>query len=231
MQDFEALKEITALIKKRFLMIISIAILAGVISGIFTFRVTPTYYSSAQFLVNQMSEDEIYQSNQISVNLDLINSYKDLIVSRQILDIVSEELDRPIFANSIEIDNRSGSQIVTLGAFDSDPTDAVILANTVVEVFQKELPGIMQVDNINIISRASTAQKRGPNISLNITIATVLGLIIGVGIVLVLGYLDNTITSEKDVKRQLDLPVLGVIGHAQPRNIKKFHDIFKVNGN
>ena len=50
-----------------------------------------------------------------------------------------------------------------------------------------------------------------PNKKLNLAIAFFLGLMISVGIVFLLEYLDSTIKTESDVEKYLDLPVLGVI--------------------
>ncbi|MFH5978263.1 capsular biosynthesis protein, partial [Clostridium perfringens] len=50
-----------------------------------------------------------------------------------------------------------------------------------------------------------------PNKKLNILIAFVLGLMVGVGVVLILEYLDNTFKSREELEKTLDLPIIGAI--------------------
>jgi len=50
-----------------------------------------------------------------------------------------------------------------------------------------------------------------PRKLLNIAIAAVLGMMIGLGLIFLLEYLDNSIKTEEDVERYLALPVIGAI--------------------
>ncbi|MEH7475658.1 capsular biosynthesis protein, partial [Priestia megaterium] len=50
-----------------------------------------------------------------------------------------------------------------------------------------------------------------PHPSMNITIALIIGLIVGIGLVFLLEYMDNTIKNENDAEKLLGLPVLGCI--------------------
>ncbi|RYD07019.1 hypothetical protein N752_00120 [Desulforamulus aquiferis] len=71
---------------------------------------------------------------------------------------------------------------------------------------------IMKVDNVNVIDLAVTPSNPvKPNKKLNILIAGVVGLMIALGLVFLLEFLDRTIKTSEDVKRHLGLPVLGAI--------------------
>ena len=50
-----------------------------------------------------------------------------------------------------------------------------------------------------------------PNKKLNILIAFILGLMVGVGVVLLMEYLDNTFKSREELEKTLDLPIIGSI--------------------
>lgn len=50
-----------------------------------------------------------------------------------------------------------------------------------------------------------------PNIPLNVLLASIVGLITGVGLVAILEHLDNAVNSQADVRRWFDLPVLGTL--------------------
>ena len=66
--------------------------------------------------------------------------------------------------------------------------------------------------NIQTMDKALVPQNPvSPNKKLNIAIALFLGLMVSVGIVFLLEYLDNTIKTENDVEKYLHLPILGII--------------------
>ena len=72
----------------------------------------------------------------------------------------------------------------------------------------------MNVDNVSILSKADfegTPSPVNPNPVLNMAIAFVVGLMVGVGLAFLLEYLDNTIKTEEDIEKVLGVPVLGTI--------------------
>ena len=50
-----------------------------------------------------------------------------------------------------------------------------------------------------------------PNKTMNIAIAFLLGLMVSVGLVFLIEYLDNTYKSKEQLEKELDIPVLGTI--------------------
>ncbi|MDL4838945.1 YveK family protein [Aquibacillus rhizosphaerae] len=222
MEETISLKEIFEVLKKRILLIILLIIGAAGISAIISYFVlTPTYQSSSQFIVSQnASELENVDINQIRSNVEIINTYNQIITSPRILDGVIEELDLPMSAGAlsgrISVASAQNSQVVTITATDTDPTMAVDIANTTVRVFQEEVPDLMNVNNVNILSEAQVSenpQPVNPKPLLNIAIAVVLGGMVGVGLAFLLEYMDNTIKTETDIENKLELPVIGVISH------------------
>ena len=97
---------------------------------------------------------------------------------------------------------------------DNNAARAVEIANEVSETFQKEIQGIMNVDNVNILAKAELKENPTPvkpNPILNMAIATILGFMVGIGLVFLLEYLDNTLKDAHEVEAYLGLPVIGSI--------------------
>lgn len=116
--------------------------------------------------------------------------------------------------SKMTVSNQNDSQVVSLAVQDTDPAKAAEIANKTAEVFQKDIPDIMNVDNVTILTKAEVGEKQSPvkpKPLLNIAIAMVVGLMIGVGISFLLEFLDNTIKTEQDVEKVLGVPVLGSI--------------------
>jgi capsular polysaccharide biosynthesis protein len=220
MEETISLRELFYTLRKRMWLIISITFAATLISGILSFYVmTPIYQSSTQLLVNQEKSDQpMYNIGEIQTNLQLINTYNVIIKSPAILDLVAKQLDMDVSAeqlnSKITVGSEKDSQVLNITVQDPDPYMATDIANTTAQVFQKEIVKIMNVDNVSILAVAKTKENPAPikpQPVLNIAIALVVGLMLGVGLSFLLEYLDNTIKNEMDVEKVLGLPVLGAI--------------------
>jgi capsular polysaccharide biosynthesis protein len=229
MEETISLKEIFEVLKKRIVMILSITLVAAILAAVVSyFLITPTYESSSQFIVNQKQQDPAaqYTTGDIQTNVQLINTYNVIIKSPAILDEVVTELSLPYtsgqLGNKISVTSADNSQVVTVNVTDNNPEKAVKIANTTVETFEKNIPEIMNVDNVSILTKAELSEKPtpvAPNPVLNIAIAIVLGIMVGVGLAFLLEYLDNTVTTEEDVEKKLGLPVIGVISQVSDKDI------------
>jgi capsular polysaccharide biosynthesis protein len=221
MEETISLKELFDTLKKRVSLIISITLVAMIVSAIVSyFVITPEYKSSTQILVNQAKDDSTAALNtgEVQANVQLISTYSVILKSAAILNIVKDELklDMSVSAlnNKIMVESAQGSQVMTVSVTDSDPAVALQIANKTAEVFEKEIKNIMSIDNVTVLPLAEDQENQAPvspNPPLNIAIAAVVGVMIGVGLAFLLEYLDNTVKTEQDIEKLLELPVLGAI--------------------
>jgi capsular polysaccharide biosynthesis protein len=103
---------------------------------------------------------------------------------------------------------------MTVSVTDPDPKIALDIANKTAEVFEKEIKSIMSVDNVTILPLADDQENQSPvspNPTLNIAVSAFVGLLVGIGLAILLEFLDNTIKTEQDIETLLELPVLGAI--------------------
>lgn len=220
MEETISLQDLFKTLKKRAGLIILMTILAITIAGVVSFLVlTPMYQTSTQILVNQEQSEAAQLTNQnIQTDLQLINTYSVIIKSPAILDEVSSQLGLGMSAeqlnSKITVANAENSQVVDVTVQDENPALAVDIANTTAKVFEAEIKNLMNVDNVSILSRAVLKENPtpvAPNPMLNMAIAAVIGLMLGVGIAFLLEYLDTTIKDQQDIEEILDIPLLGVI--------------------
>lgn len=228
MEETISLKELFETIKKRMSLILILTFTAVAVSAIISFFViTPVYQVSTQLLVNRSTVGENFNTNEVQTNIQLKNTYSGIITSPAILDIVSSELNGEYkteeLKRKITVQNQNDSQILTLLVEDPNPNEAAKIANTVAEVFQTEVVRIMNVDNVTILAPAEVHENISPvkpKPVLNIAIAIIVGLMAGVGLAFLLEYLDNTIKTEQDIEKHLELPVLGVISTISESEMK-----------
>ncbi|WP_261130816.1 YveK family protein [Bacillus sp. Marseille-Q3570] len=220
MEETISLKEIFSTLTKRIKLILLITLVATAISGLVSYFVlTPIYQSSSQILVNQTNPDQqSIDVNQVRTNVEMINTYRVIIKSPTILEQVINELDLDMtvsqLTDSITVNSEQNSQVFSIAAQHPDPLTAVNIVNTVGDTFQKEIPNIMNVDNVSILSKAEVPDNPSPvnpKPLLNMAIAFVVGLMAGVGLAFLLEYLDNTVKTEQDIEKLLELPVIGVV--------------------
>lgn len=222
MNEAISLKELVAILRKRMALILVISVGSALISGIVScYFITPTYQTSAQILVNQKNQSQKgIQYTEVQTNLQLTNTYKDIIKSPAILNQVIENLELNVkikqLKNQIEVDIDKGSQIIVVTAQAKNAYIARDIVNTTVQVFKKEIPKIMNIDNVTVLSKAEITENQlpiKPRPVLNMIIAFVVGLMVTIGFVFLFEHLDNTVKKEGEIESLLDLPVLGIVAH------------------
>lgn len=230
MEETISLQDILKIIKKRLFLIISLTIVTVSIAIVLSFYViTPIYQAQTQILVNPKgNSEEFYSWSQIETDLQLINTYNEIITTPFILSKVIEELKLDTtpeqLINQITLSSKSDSKVLTIEVQDPTPEQAVNIANVTAEVFQEEIPSLMNVDNINILSAAKVRDNPSPvkpNKILNIAIGAVIGLMLGIGLAFLLEILDTTIKDEKDVEEILGIPLMGLVGSIPLEKVKK----------
>ncbi len=209
-----------SMIAKRFWIVAVITALAGLISGIVSFYyMTPIYEASTQILVNNSAQErDGYRVSDIDRDLKLVETYSVIIKSPRIMEKVIEQTGLNISSNSltekVSVSRVKESQVISITVRDPDLHQAVLIANTIAKVFQREILSIMKVDNVQILAVAKEEWNPypvKPKPFLNILTAMAVAFLAGIGVVFFFDYFDKYVHSELDVERILRLPVLGTI--------------------
>lgn len=126
-------------------------------------------------------------------------------------------------AAMISVTSANDSQVMNLVYQDPSYTRAAKIVNAVSMVFKEQIPRIMNVDNITILSEADTKASPGPiniNPVMNMLISFVVSLMLAIGLVFLLDYLDDTVRTEAEAAEILDMPVLAVISEMNRADLK-----------
>lgn len=222
MEEEIDLREYWEVLRKRWVIVVALPLIAALTSGIISFFVIqPTYEASTTLIVGKKAADgqaaaQMLDNSVLQANQQLAKTYATIAQSRTVEQAVIKALDLSMTVGelnkSIAINPVKTTEILEIQVTNTDPVLAASIANTMFQEFSKAVFEIKKVDSVSVVDKAVTPELPvKPNKKLNILIAFVVGLMASVGLVFMVEYLDNTIKTTGDVEKLLGIPVLGII--------------------
>ncbi|WP_375179395.1 YveK family protein [Enterococcus rotai] len=220
MEETISLQELIGVLKKHIGLIIVSMFLGLGVAGILTyFVITPQYSSQAQLIV-RLPQNETTNVNDINGNLQMINTYKDLIKSDTVMTEVQQrmkaeqdnDLSVEALKASISVNQSQNSQMFSIVSKVTDPLVAQNIANQTALVFQEQAKDMLNVDKITIISAATANMNQvSPNDKINLLIGLAVGIMFGIALTFILELFDKTIKDDSFVEEDLGFTILGVV--------------------
>lgn len=253
------------LCRKHIKMLIIWTLLAGVLGFVIAqFVVVPKYTATTEILVNQKhtndNNGQAYNNQQ--ADIQMINTYKDIITNQVILSRASKQLKNPVrvikpaqkavyrtnadgtrrlikeaqpavverggksynlstdeLKKAISVQTQQNSQVFSLQVKTNDPAKSALIANTVANVFKSRIKGIMSVNNVTVVSRASAPDAPSfPNKKLFTLAGAVLGFILSFVYILIGELTDTSVHDDEFMTDELGLTNLGHINHISMSN-------------
>lgn len=224
MDQVISIEDIWGMLKKHWKFIVTLTLIGLVLAGLVTkLLMTPKYEASVDILVNRKTDNQM--TNQLSdqqADVNMINTYKDIITRSVTLVPVQKEIKRELgykptltkLKSSISVSNNQNSQVFSVSVKDSDPARAATIANTVAKVFKEKVKDILEVNNVTIIAKATKPKAPvSPRLKINLAIGMLLGLFLAVGIVFIRELTDHNVKDMEFLTDELGLTKLGIIGH------------------
>lgn len=216
MENTLDLSKFLSILKKHLNFLILVPIIFVLVSALVTiFLLKPKYEANTQVLVNQKEKNSELMAQEVQGNIQLVNTYSEIVKSPRILEGVAKKNKKysaSEIKNMLTVTTQAESQILNISIKGNSKSNAEKVGNDVAKVFKDEMPDIMNVNNVTILSSANgTATKVSPKLINNLVIGFILGLILAILIIALKELLDKRIKSEEDVERELEVPVLGSI--------------------
>lgn len=231
MEETISLKEIFEVLRKHWATIfVSMFLGLGLAGAVTFFVITPQYSSRAQLIVTlPQSEGAAGNVNDINYNLQMLNTYKDIIKEGDALALevqkrLAEDYDIQLKPNEIksilEVTQSQNSQMFSISATSDRAINAEHIANTAAEVFQETVTDVLTVDKTTIVSKATASSTPvSPNNKLNLAIGLVLGLMVGIGLAFLMQLFDRTVKDNKFVTDTLGFTILGTVPQMTQKEI------------
>lgn len=218
LMELDLKKTISVLFSKIWL-IIAVTMLSGVLFLISNlFFVTPMYTSQALLYISNMSErkSSIVTTGDVSVSRELVNTFVVILNSRTVLDKVAEQSGLDYTSTEIKgmisAEAVSSTEVFRISVTHDDPTEAQIIADTILKVAPSEIKRVMNAGAVSIIDYATLPlSPSSPNIPRNTVLGAMLGAMLTVFIILLTEGLDNRVKSEFVLSENFDLPIIGIV--------------------
>lgn len=213
------LREYLSIIKKKWFIMAILCVVCVAASTVYSFFIAKPVYQAETTLIVKTEKTEgtnTVTSDQIKTTQQLAVTYGEIIKSRKVLDDVIKNLDLDEsygqLSGKISVSTVSDTQIIKVSVQDTNKSNAAKIANEIPKVFTKEAIRVADANGVEVIDKAQTpVNPVSPNKKMNILIAGVLGVMIGLFIIFIIEFLNTKIKTPQDIEKELGLPLLGVI--------------------
>jgi capsular polysaccharide biosynthesis protein len=213
------LKDIIEALKKRWKIVVLIVLVITIITTFVSFfLVKPKYEASTKVFVGKESSNETkdYTSNDVQMYQQLLKTYTDVILTKDFVEnaIEGESItsSKEEILSNLNITPKTNTQILEIKYLSYDKEEAKLVVEEVANEFIIVSTKLISNANVQIIEKATLPENPvSPNKMRNISIATALGIIIGMGVAIILEFMDTTFSCKEDIEKEIGLPILGVI--------------------
>lgn len=198
--------------------VILFIILGAVGSWYYTDYIQVSMYKSQTSLVLTRAGDSTgsITQNDISLNKNLVATYREIIKSRRILSNVISNLNIDItekeLSDKVSVTSSNDTELIVISVVDKDSKLARDIANEIAKVFKEEITTIYNIENISIVDVAIKAKDAyNVNPLKQYVIGVGSGFLIGSLIITVMFYFDDSIKKPEDIEEKVGLSVLSTV--------------------
>lgn len=215
--EIDVLQLLKKLWNRKFLILLVALIGATIGLLISVFVITPEYKSTTRlYVVNQSSGNENLTVQDIQAGGYLVNDYKEIIGSQDVLSQVIEREGLTIspseLAGKMSVDIPTETRVISINVMDENATKASDLANALREVASEKIKEVTNVQDVTTIEAAKPAKSPAtPNTKRNLLLGFAVGLMLSIIAILLIEVLDDRVKSPEDIEDQLKMTLLGIV--------------------
>lgn len=222
------LLEVFHVLLSRIWLIISAGLFCALVCfALSKFVLTPTYESTTKIYILNKNDNASVTYSDVQLGTQLTKDYAELINSRYVLEEVIQTLtldaEYKDLLEMVAVSTPSDTRIVAITVTDTDPVQAMNIANCIREVASDHIQNVMDIEAVNVVETANMpTEKSGPSVMKWTLIGGVLGVFLLCAVILVQYLMDDTIKSSEDVEKYLGLSTLALIPIAtESTDVKK----------
>lgn len=221
-------KELFMFIMSKFFIILFVGILGAMATFAYTkLMVTPQYTSSTEvYILNKPDTDNLTTSDLAFASY-LALDYQELIVSAPVLKEVIQKLNLNMttktLASHISVALKENTRIIKITVSSESPQLSKSIADTVRDAVNEKTKDVMGgIEAVNPIDEASLPDgPSSPNVMKNTAIGFLGGAFVVIIILVIMFILDDTIKTQEDIEKYLNLSVLAAIPYQSSSDVDK----------
>ena len=218
------LGELLHVMLRKLWIIVLVGLITAISAGVYTkLCVAPKYISTTKlYIVNKSMSLTSLSLSDLQMGTQLTQDYMVLVQSRPVLQQVIDNLELDMtyreLGEMMSLDNPSNTRILTIDVEYTDPYMAKEIVDEIANVASKQISEIMELDEPNIVEVGEVPEyPSSPNLVKNVAIAGVLGIIIAMGIICIAHLMNDTIRTQDDVEKYLELSTIGLIPYTSDK--------------
>lgn len=207
-------------------LIILCPLMAGLAAGVISWRLPKIYEAQVSLLVRPSQPLSVDPGVAALTSDQISRTYARLMTERPLLEqVISDQglnTDPVNLSHEITVTPEPNTTILDVAVRDADPGRAKDTANKLVDDFIKQIKSIQQAeakaptansaDNLVVVAPAvQPNQPVSPRPLLNIGLAILAGLLVGLGLAFLLDYMDQSVRSDEILRERVGLTPLGHI--------------------
>ena len=197
--------------------IVFVGLLVGTIALLGSvFFIKPKYTSTTRIYVVSRSSDAILTNQDLQAGSYLVNDYKEVITSSEVLSSVIDQeklsMSAGELSKEIAVTIPTDTRVISISVTDTDAQRACDIANTVREVAVEKIKAVTKVDDVTTLESATKpSHPSSPNVKKNAVIGALAGVFLAIVGILVAEVLDDHVRRPEDVEEVLGMTLLGVV--------------------
>jgi capsular polysaccharide biosynthesis protein len=231
MEDTLSLKDVLGILRRRFWIVLVVVFVAVLAAALLSYVVLPPVYQADTSLIVNEKQNTTQGTNsidygQVQTAQALAVTYAKIITSRAVLQDTIDTLRLPETVKQLTemttVQVEGETEIIAVSVKDRDAIRAANITNAIANSFITELPTLVnRVENVSVIDRAvPVTDQVSPRPLLNIAMAFVAALVLGVLLAFVVDYFDDTVKTSDDIKKLFGLRVLAVVPDMNAKGVR-----------
>lgn len=197
--------------------IVFVGLLVGTITLLGSvFFIKPKYTSTTRIYVVSRSSDATLTNQDLQAGSYLVNDYKEVITSSEVLSSVIDQeklsMSAGELSKEIAVTIPTDTRVISISVTDTDAQRACDIANTVREVAAEKIKAVTKVDDVTTLESATKpSHPSSPNVKKNAVIGVLAGVFLAIVGILVTEVLDDRVRRPEDIEETLGMTLLGVV--------------------
>ena len=191
-------------------------LVGGILAGCFTvFAITPMYKASSTiYIFNKTTSitslSDIQLGSQLTVDFQIIAKSRE--VMEAVIDDCELKMSVSALSSSVTVTNPTDSHMLTITATSDNPELAARIANSLADILRQQVADVMNADKPSTVERAVVPTRPStPLLMRNIEEGALAGFALVLLFLVIRFLLDDTISTEEDVRKYLGLNTLASI--------------------